>query len=107
MADFFGAIAAGEIGSTRAPLVFPEPAPWNGKTFSPTSSCDAPTDIYKKPDTREELDEIIDGLRAKYEPFMQKLAPQIPDTREVLPLTSFLMRESESEDLRDFSRVLC
>lgn len=107
MADFFGAIAAGEIGSTRAPLVFPEPAPWNGKIFSLTSSCDAPTEIYKKPDTREELDEIIDGLRAKYEPFMQKLAPQIPDTREVLPLTSFLMREAESEDIRDFSRVLC
>lgn len=106
MADFFGAIAAGEIGSKRAPLVFPEPTPWNGKTFPLAPSCDAPTEIYKKPDTREELDEIIEGLRAKYEPFMQKLAPKIPDTRNVLPLTSFLMREAESDDLRNFSRVL-
>jgi len=106
MADFFGAIAAGEIGNTRAPLVFPEPAPWNGKSFPLAPSCDAPAEIYKKPDTREELDGIIEELRAKYEPFMQKLAPKAPETRNALELTHFLMREAQSEDLRDFSRVL-
>ena len=106
MADFFGAIAAGEIGSTRAPLVFPEPAPWNGKSFPLSPSCDAPAEIYKKPDTREELDGIIEELRAKYEPFMQKLAPRVPETRRVLALTDFLMREAQSEDFCDFSRVL-
>ena len=106
MADFFGAIAAGEIGSTRAPLVFPEPAPWNGKSFPLSPSHEAPTEIYKKPDTREELDAIIEELRAKYEPFMQRLAPEMPRTREILPLAKFMMREAESEDMRDFSRVL-
>ena len=106
MADFFGAIAANEIGSKRAPLVFPKPTPWNGKSFPLSPSCGTPTEVYKKPDTREELDSIIEELRVKYEPFMQKLAPKITDTRKVLPLTSFLMREAEKADFLDFSRVL-
>ncbi len=106
MADFFGAIAANEIGSTRAPLVFPEPAPWNGKSFPLSPTCDAPTKIYKKTDTREELDELIEGLRVKYEPFMQNLAPKTESTRSVLNLTSFDMREATEADFKDFSRVL-
>ena len=49
MADHFGAIASKEIGSTRAPLVFPQPQPKNGVTFPLTETNDAPTAVYKKP----------------------------------------------------------
>ncbi|MBQ9745740.1 MAG: hypothetical protein IJW21_02835, partial [Clostridia bacterium] len=106
MADFFGAIAANEIGTGRAPLVFPEPQPCNGKAFPLSPAGGTPTEVYKKPDTREELDEIIEDLRVKYEPFMQKLAPEAASTRKVTPLTSFNMREATEKDCLDFSRVL-
>jgi hypothetical protein len=106
MADFFGAIAANEIGSKRLPLVFPEPAPKNGVVIAMEKADGAPTSVYKKPDTREEIDEIIEELRVKYEPFMQKLAPKTENTRKTQTLSEFDMREAESEDMFDFSRVL-
>lgn len=106
MADHFGAIASKEIGSTRAPLVFPKPQPKNGVTFPLLKSNTAPTAVYKKPDTREELDAQIEVLRIKYEPFFQKLAPAPAATRECITLTDFDLREATTEDLTDFSRVL-
>ena len=106
MADFFGAIAANEIGNKRAPLVFPKPAPWNGKTFTLSKACGAPSEVYKKPDTREELDGLIEELRLKYEPFMQNLAPKTECTRSVLPLKTFAVREAEEADFLDFARVM-
>ena len=55
MADHFGAIASKEIGSTRAPLVFPQPQPKNGIKLSLNQTKTQPTAVYKKPDTREDL----------------------------------------------------
>jgi hypothetical protein len=106
MADFFGAIASKEIGCKRAPLVFPEPTPKNGIIFPLEGSSDTPTEVYKKISSREELDALIEELRVKYEPFMQKLAPRVQNTRSVLSLTAFDMREAEDADIYDFSRVL-
>ena len=55
MADFFGAIAAGEIGSKRLPLIFPEPTPKNGVSLPLRySENQLPTAVYKKPDSRTE-----------------------------------------------------
>ena len=67
MADHFGAIAANEIGSKRSPLIFPEPTPKNGIRF-PLEKAEntSPTDVYKKMDTREELDFEIEKLKTKY-----------------------------------------
>jgi hypothetical protein len=49
MADFFGAIAAGEIGSKRLPLVFPEPTPKNGILFPlQYNKEEKPLSVYKK-----------------------------------------------------------
>ena len=106
MADFFGAIASKEIGSKRVPLVFPKPTPKNGVTLALSKYDGAITPVYKKPDTREELDTIIEELRVKYEPFMQKLAPVTTQTREKLTLVNFAMREATEEDLADFTRVM-
>ena len=66
MADFFGAIAAGEIGSKRLPLVFPEPIPKNG-VILPLHDCkgQSPIPVYKKPDSRAELDMQIENLQDK------------------------------------------
>ena len=106
MADHFGAIASKEIGSTRAPLVFPKPQQKNGVKLPLHQTASAPTAVYKKPDTREELDALIEEQRVKYEPFFQKLAPVPNSTREVLTLTDFDLREATEQDLTDFSRVL-
>lgn len=106
MADHFGAIASKEIGSTRAPLVFPQPQPKNGVKLPLKEAAAAATAVYKKPDTREELDELIEELRVKYEPFFQKLAPAPKATREIIALTEFDLREATQEDRKDFSRVL-
>ena len=88
MADHFGAIASKEIGSVRAPLVFPQPQPKNGIKLPLHRTTASPTKVYKKPDTREELDAIIEELRVKYTPFFQKLAPQPAETRSTLSLSS-------------------
>ncbi len=106
MADFFGAIAAGEIGSKRMPLVFPTPMPKNGVLLplEPVAEC-APTEVYKKPDTREELDFEIEKLKTKYAPFMQKLAPTPEKLRTAITLDSFDKRDATEEDLLDFARV--
>lgn len=106
MADHFGAIASKEIGSTRAPLVFPEPQPKNGITFLLEHTQKTPTPVYKKPSTKEELDACIEELRIHYEPFLQKLAPIPKTTRTCLSLSEFSLRQATSEDLADFSRVL-
>ncbi len=107
MADFFGSIAAGEIGSKRAPLVFPEPTPKNGVVFPlEKTSGKTPHEVYKKIDTRAELDFEIEKLKTKYEPFMQKLAPIPKSTRESISLSAFSLREATPEDFKDFSRVL-
>ena len=106
MADFFGLIASKEIGSKRVPLVFPEPTPKNGVIFDLQKSNDAPTEVFKKPDSREELDEIIDELRIKYSPFMQKLAPKTESTRSVINLEHFQMRSASEADRADFTSVL-
>ncbi|MBR6743624.1 MAG: hypothetical protein IKM00_00195, partial [Clostridia bacterium] len=108
MADFFGAIAAGEIGSKRLPLIFPEPTPKNGVSLPLRySENQLPTAVYKKPDSRTELDAQIESLREYYTPFMQKLAPKPPSARTTFILKEFQMREQTEDDLADFSRVLC
>ena len=107
MADFFGAIASKEIGSKRVPLVFPTPTPKNGISLPLEKANGSSTPVYKKPDTREELDAIIEELRIKYTPFLQKLAPELKETREKIILEKFDLREATQDDLLDFSRVLC
>ena len=107
MADFFGAIASKEIGSKRVPLVFPTPIPKNGISLTLEKADGSSTPVYKKPDTREELDAIIEELRIKYTPFLQKLAPELKETREKIILEKFDLREATQDDLLDFSRVLC
>ncbi|MBQ9747199.1 MAG: beta galactosidase jelly roll domain-containing protein [Clostridia bacterium] len=107
MADHFGAIAAGEIGSKRLPLVFPEPTPKNGVRLPLRLTENAsPTPVPKKVSTREELDLAIEHLREHYKPFLRRLAPVPQPTRSVITLTDFQMRECCEEDLSDFSRVL-
>lgn len=107
MADFFGAIAAGEIGTGRAPLAFPEPIPHNGVVFRlEKAKGQSPREVYKKIDTRAELDFEIEKLKTKYAPFMRKLAPAPCRQRSAFELTSFDLREAAPEDLADFSRVL-
>ena len=106
MADFFGAIAAKEIGSKRVPLVFPQPIPKNGVQFPLNETTAAPTAVYKKPCTREELDAEIEALKKHYAPFMQELAPAPEATRETLPLTQFQMRKQTEADLINFAGVL-
>ena len=92
MADFFGAIAAGEIGSKRLPLIFPEPTPKNGVQFPLNEAIgQAPLAVYKKPSSRTELDAQIEALREYYTPFMQKLAPKPKSTR-----TTFLLKDFHS-----------
>ena len=107
MADFFGAIAAGEIGSKRLPLIFPEPTPKNGVNFPLKEALgQTPLSVYKKPSSRADLDAQIESLREYYTPFMQKLAPKPKNMRTTFLLKDFQMREQTEADLSDFSRVL-
>ena len=106
MADFFGAIASKEIGSKRVPLVFPKPQEKNGIEIPLLTSNKKMTQVPKKPDTREELDALIEQLRVKYAPFMQRLAPKTEQAREKIILENFALREASEDDLLDFSRVI-
>ena len=106
MADHFGAIAAGNIGCKRVPLHFPAPIECGKDVFTLEPTTASAMNVYKKINTREQLDEIIEDLRIQYTPFMQKLAPKTESKRNILPLTTFDMRYAEKEDFCDFSRVL-
>ena len=99
MADFFGAIAANDIGFKRAPLRFPTPTPWNGISF-PLSDAkgESPLRVPAKMSTREELDAEIEKLRQKYEPFMQDIAPECEKTRIRTDLRNFDYRVQTEAD---------
>lgn len=99
MADFFGAIAANDIGFKRAPLRFPTPTPWNGISF-PLSDAkgESPLRVPAKMSTREELDAEIEKLRQKYEPFMQDIAAECEKTRIRTDLRNFDYRVQTEAD---------
>ena len=107
MADFFGAIAANDIGAKRAPLRFPTPAPWNGISF-PLSDAkgEEPLRVPAKMSTREALDAEIEKLRQKYEPFMQDLAPECEKTRVRTDLRKFDYRVQTEADRGNILSVL-
>jgi len=107
MSDFFGSIAAGEIGAKRLPLVFPTPTPKNGVIFELSySESETPFDIPAKMSTKKELDIEIERLRKKYEPFFKNFAPNTDSKRKKTEITDFQMRDATSEDLSDFSRIV-
>ena len=107
MGDFFGSIAAGEIGTKRLPLVFPTPTPKNGVIFELScSESETPFDVPAKMSTKKELDIEIERLREKYEPFFKNFAPKTDNKRKKTEIPEFQMREATSEDLSDFSRVV-
>lgn len=107
MADFFGSIAAGEIGTKRAPLVFPTPVSKNGVEIPLSEASDAVAySVPKKISTRAELDFEIEKLKTKYAPYRQRLAPAMESLRSTQILSEFCMREATEEDLTDFTRIL-
>ena len=106
MADRFASIAAGEIGSSRAPLVHPKPVPKNGKKFPLSKAEGSPDKVYKKTNTKQELDKIIDKLKEKYAPFLEKRSPSPENDRKKTELSVFDFRMATDADRRDFASVL-
>lgn len=107
MADFFGAIAANDIGYKRAPLVFPAPTPWNGVSF-PLSDANGekPLAVQAKMSSRAELDAEIEKLRQKYEPFMQDIAPKHEEMRTRTEIRHFDYRVQTEADKGELPSVL-
>lgn len=106
MADRFASIAAGEIGSSRTPLVHPKPVPKNGKKFPLSKAEGSPDKVYKKTNTKQELDKIIDKLKEKYAPFLEKRSPSPENDRKKTELSVFDFRMATDADRRDFASVL-
>lgn len=107
MADFFGAIAANDVGAKRAPLRFPTPKPWNGVSFPlADAKGERALRVPAKMSTREELDSEIEKLRLKYEPFMQDLAPACEKLRVRHDIKDFRYRVQTDSDKGNLASVL-
>ena len=103
MADFFGAIAANDIGSKRAPLRFPAPVKSNGVLFPLSDSSEKPLSVPAKMSTRAELDAQIGILKKHYAPFLRDIAPPQEQMRTKTNIEHFsyrLQTESDRHDLR-------
>ena len=103
MSDKFGAIASNEIGFSREPLVFPEPVKVTSPLIQMSEYRGDALKVYKKPDTKKEIDGIIDDLTNRYAPFLTDISPYIPSYNKIIPLDAFDFRLSTEEDCRDFS----
>ena len=106
MADFFGAIAAAKQTSARLPLISPAPLQKNKTVLSMTNVKKAPSPVYKKMDTKAELDQKIAELREKYAHFRKKVSPDIIDKRTRINLDAFEYRLASDNDARNFADVI-
>ena len=104
MSDRFGAIASNEIKS-RIPLYKVTPPPDDGKRLYPDKGG-KPLRVYKKADSRAEIEEEIERLKKHYEPFFADYAPKRETFRRKTPLKTFLHRFETADDVGDFSAVL-
>ena len=82
MADIFGAIAAAKKTASRLPLISPKPQEKNRNVLSMTPSVSPPAPVYKKMDSKNELDLEIEKLKSKYAPFRRKVAPDFKSKRK-------------------------
>lgn len=105
--DVFARIAAGRQVSRTKKLIEPEP-PQLPNVFLPTTPDNSKAVFKPKPkiNTAAQLDCELDRQRRKYAKFMLNLAPEIEGNRKRLSLKQFDWRIQESNDLKDFGRVL-
>ena len=104
--DAFAAIATQTLSNRQDHLLCPEPAPklQNRLSLNPPKNQD-PLPRTKKINTHEALKAALEELRARMQPFLQNHAPQLPKTRNVIPIESFDWRIETPEDLADMSLV--
>ena len=105
MADIFGAIAAAKKTASRLPLISPKPQEKNNKVLLMKPSVSSPAPVYKKMDSKKELDIEIENLKNKYAPFRRRIAPEVKSARKRTILTDFKYRLGCDEDLKHFSDV--
>lgn len=106
MADFFGAIAAAKQTGARLPLISPKPLPKNNTKLQMAALSSAPTKVYKKPDSKTELDAAIARLGEAFAPFRKKVSPDVINARTRIDLDEFDFRLANENDLRNFQDVV-
>ena len=89
MPDFFGSIAAAKQERSRLPLITPAPAEKSGKLFEIVECDGKVTPVYKKMDSKAELDAEISRLKEKYASFRKRVAPKTNNTRTRKYLSTF------------------
>ena len=104
--DSFAEIAARRT-TTREGLKAPEPIGKPGNTLS-LEAPDAPSDWprLEKIETQEALEKELQCQRARYAPFLQRLAPAQAFIRKKVTLIQWNWRIETAEDQADFSSVL-
>ena len=68
----------------------------NGEPFAPMD----------KLDTEEEMNAALAGLRKQYGPFLEDLAPAIPEARKRIAVSKMQFRYETAEDRADFNRLV-
>ena len=87
--DMFMDIAASGIGGRSELLHFPEPS-FTEFAELPLQAAEGPgMETGKKLSTSEELKEALRDMRQRFTPFLEDLAPQVPEYRKVFPLEEF------------------
>ena len=97
MSDQFVKIAEGFHIAEDCGLVCPKPLTVRGKdTFLASGNVYA-FEPYKKPDTKEELDELVQKMRVQYAPYMKDYSPAIEPMEKKIPITEFIYTDYEGE----------
>lgn len=105
MNDFFTDIATTRHASRGKSLQRPEQTPVSNQLL-PWSRQAVARPTAKRIETPDEMQTALDDLRRNCVPFLQDLAPALPQTRNVLELTEFDWRIETEEDRRNFQDIL-
>ena len=101
--DVFAAIAARRVAYRSDQLITPAPPPRPTRRLplAPATSTSAALPRARKITTEAALKRELGRWRKRFAPFMRRLAPHDPQTRDLLELTRFDWREETRADQRD------
>ncbi|MEX1115446.1 MAG: glycoside hydrolase family 2 TIM barrel-domain containing protein [Akkermansiaceae bacterium] len=105
--DPFAAIASLLVAQGREGMQLPEAAPHNDTSLPLTyGDSQTPRPRVAKITTAEQLREELAKSRERMQPFLQNLAPPLPQTRGVRRMEDFQWRIEMPEDRSNFGSVL-
>ncbi len=104
--DIFAEIGTRKYQTREHLLVVPQPPVLKNIVLPTLHSPSAVSKVVNPMSTKEELNKELEILRKRFQPFMQKLAPEFPKTRNRMYLNEFNWRLETAADLVNYQHAL-